>query len=48
MGRPYIEAWRLHKDIKDINDNDNNDDDADNDEDNDNNHKKNNTIPNQT
>ena len=25
MGRPHIEAWRLHKDIKDINDNDNND-----------------------
>ena len=30
MGRPHIEAWRLHKDIKDINDNDNNDDDDNN------------------
>ena len=29
-GRPNIETWGLHKDIKDINDNDNNDDDDDN------------------
>ena len=30
MGRPQIETWGLHKDFKDINDNDNNDDDEDN------------------
>ena len=39
MGRPHIETWGLHNDIKDINDNDNNDDDDDdnNKDDNDNN-----------
>ena len=29
-GKPHIETWGLHKDIKDINDNDKNDDDYDN------------------
>ena len=38
-GRPHIETWGLHKDIKDINDNDNNDGDDNNNnkDDNDNN-----------
>ena len=38
-GKPHIETWGLHKDIKDINDNDNNDDDDNNNnkDDNDNN-----------
>ena len=38
-GTPYIETWGLHKDIKDINDNDNNDNDDNNNnkDDNDNN-----------
>ena len=44
MGRPHIETWGLHKDIKDINDNDNNDDDDKNNnnkDDNDNNNDDN-------
>ena len=42
-GRPHIETWGLHKDIKDINDNDNNDgDDNNNNNENDNNNDKDN------
>ena len=40
MGRPHIETWRLHKNIKDINDNDNNDDGDNNNNTDDNNNNK--------
>ena len=36
-GRTHIETWGLHKDIKDISDNDNNDGDDDNNNNNNNN-----------
>ena len=43
-GKPHIETWGLHKNIKDINDNDNNDNDDNNNNKDDNDNKGNSAL----